>query len=242
MTGPILIFGATGGIGAALARRLSARGLPIHLAARDEAKLSALADELGAPHSVCDVLDADAVRRIVETAAAEGALGGLAYAVGSIVIKPLGRASADDFLDAFRLNALGAALAVQAAARPLAAGNGSVLLFSTVAVGQGFPNHSVIASAKGAVEGLIRSLAAELAPKVRVNGIAPSLTRTPLAEAMLANPTLEKAIGDMHPLPRLGEPDDIAALGAYLLSDEAGWTTGQVFGVDGGRSRLRVKD
>ena len=120
-------------------------------------------------------------------------------------------------------------------------GRGSVVLFSTVAVQQGFPNHSIIAAAKGAVEGLTRALAAELAPHVRVNAVAPSLTRTPLAAALTQNEPMAKAIAAMHALPRLGEPEDMAACAAFLLSPDSGWVTGQIIGVDGGRSTLRTK-
>jgi NAD(P)-dependent dehydrogenase (short-subunit alcohol dehydrogenase family) len=110
-----------------------------------------------------------------------------------------------------------------------------------VAVAQGFTAHASVAMAKGAVEGLTLALAAELAPKVRVNAIAPSLTRTPLARALTSSEQMAGAIAQMHAIPRLGEPDDIAALGAFLLSPEAGWITGQIIGVDGGRSTLRTK-
>jgi len=116
-----------------------------------------------------------------------------------------------------------------------------VLLFSSVAVGQGFAAHASVSMAKGAVEGLTRALAAELAPKVRVNAIAPSLTDTPLAAGLTANPQIAASIAQMHPLPRLGSAADMAALAAFLISDRAGWITGQVIGVDGGRSSLRTK-
>ena len=149
----------------------------------------------------------------------------------------------DDFLNDFKLNALGAAKAVQAALPALKASEGtsSVVLFSTVAVAQGFAAHASIAMAKGAVEGLTLSLAAELSPKIRVNAIAPSLTRTPLAEQLTANEQMTTAISSMHALQRLGEPQDIANLAAFLISEQSNWITGQIIGVDGGRSTLRTK-
>lgn len=239
---PVLIFGATGGVGSALTRRLLAEGVAVHLAARNEAKLAALAAEAGgAACTVCDVLDAGAVSATVAAASARGRLAGLAFCVGSIVLKPFRRATAADFRQAFELNALAAALAVQAAEAPLRAAQGAVVLFSTIAAGDGFPNHTVIAAAKGAVEALTRSLAADLAPDVRVNCIAPSLTLTPMAQPLTANEAMAKAIAAMHPLPRLGEPDDLAAMAAFLLGPGAGWITGHVIAVDGGRSRVRTK-
>ncbi|MFC7689323.1 SDR family NAD(P)-dependent oxidoreductase [Paeniroseomonas aquatica] len=156
-------------------------------------------------------------------------------------MKPLARATAADFATAFALNVTAAALAVQAAAPALAAGQGSVVLFSSVAARAGFPGHAVIGAAKAAVEGLTVALAAELAPAVRVNCIAPSLTRTGIAEPMTKNPQMAEAIARLHPIPRLGEPEDAAALADFLLSEASGWITGQVIGVDGGRSTLRGK-
>ena len=116
-----------------------------------------------------------------------------------------------------------------------------MVLFSTVAVRQGFAAHASISMAKGAVEGLTLALAAELAPKVRVNCIAPSLTRTPLAEGLTRNDAMAKSIAEMHAIRRLGEADDSAGLAAFLLGPDAGWITGQIVGVDGGRSTLRTK-
>jgi NAD(P)-dependent dehydrogenase (short-subunit alcohol dehydrogenase family) len=241
MTETTLIFGAHGGIGEALARRLAAEGRPLFLTGRNDNGVGALAEELGAPYGVCDVFDGDSVKAIVERAAGGNGLKGLAYCVGSIVIKPLRAATAEEFVEHFRLNTVGAALAMQAAYEALAKAEGSAVFFSTVAVSQGFANHSVIAAAKGGLEGLVRSLAAELAPKVRVNAVAPSLTKTPIAEPMTRNEQMVKGIAGLHPIPRIGHPDEIAAMAAFLLGPESGWITGQVYGVDGGRSTVRTK-
>lgn len=237
----VLVFGATGGIGGALARRLAASGRVPHLAGRDAAALGRIAAELGAPNSVCDVLDDSALARTVAEAAADGTLAGLAFCVGSIVLKPLGRATAADHLETYRLNVAAAAQAVALAAGALKTGQGAVVLFSSVAARAGFPSHSVIGPVKAAVEGLTVALAAELAPAVRVNCVAPSLTRTTMATPLTGNAAMAKAIAAQHPIPRLGEPEDAAALAAFLLSPESGWITGQVFGVDGGRSSIRSK-
>ena len=241
MARTILIYGGTGGIGAATARALHARGHALHLVGRDAARLEALAGELGAGFSLADVEDAGAFARVA--AEAGPALAGLVYAVGTLTLKPLARLTAADFERDFRINAAGAALAIQAALPALKAEGGpaSVVLFSSVAVTQGFASHASIAMAKGAIEGLTRSLAAECAPKIRVNAIAPSLTRTPLVSAFTANEPMAASIAQMHALGRLGEAADSAALAAFLLSEEAGWITGQVIGVDGGRSTLRTR-
>ncbi len=235
----IVVAGATGGIGAALARRLAARGAEPFLLARDPARLAALGTELGAPWCAADVTDGAALKAALAEAGTP--LRGLAFCIGSIVLKPAGRLTEADFLNAFRLNALAAAMAVQAAMPALAAGQGSVVLFSSVAARKGFANHAAISAAKAAVEGLTVALAAELAPQVRVNCIAPSLTKTQLAEPLTRSPQMAEAIARQHPIPRLGEAEDAAALADFLLSDAAGWITGQVIGVDGGRGAVAGK-
>lgn len=241
MPGKILIYGGSGGIGAATARALTARGYSTHLVGRSAERLQELAAELGATHSVADVEDDAAFARVAAEAGPK--LAGLVYAVGTVTLKSLPRLDAADFLRDFRINALGAGLALQAALPALKQhdGTASVLLFSSVAVQQGFALHTSISMAKGAVEGFTRAAAAELAPKIRVNCIAPSLTRTGLTTALTDNPQMATAIAGLHALGRLGEPEDVAGLAAFLVSDEAGWITGQVMGVDGGRSQVRTK-
>jgi NAD(P)-dependent dehydrogenase (short-subunit alcohol dehydrogenase family) len=235
-----IIYGGSGGIGAALARRVAAKGTGVHLVARDASKLAALAAELGATFTVGDVLDPGLFSRVAADVA--GPVTGLAYCVGSINLKPLGRLTELDFISDFRLNALGAVEAVTAVLPAMKrADAGAILLFSTVAVSLGFTGHASVAMAKGAVEGLTRALAAELAPKIRVNCLAPSLVRTPLAASITASEQMASALAKMHPLQRLGEAEDVAGLAAFLLSSDAGWITGQIIGVDGGRSSLSTK-
>ncbi|UPY34946.1 SDR family oxidoreductase [Sediminicoccus sp. KRV36] len=245
MADRILILGATGGVGAALAHRVAARGAQPVLFARDAGRLAELAAALPGPveTAVVDVTDLAALKAAI--LALGGPLSGLAFCVGSILLKPISRTTEADLLDAFRLNALSAAMAVQAAAPALAAGPGgnpgSVVLFSSVAARTGFTNHLAIAAAKAAIEGMTVAMAAELAPSIRVNCIAPSLTRTRIAEPLTKNPAMAEAIAKLHPLPRLGEPEDIAAMADMLLSPASGWITGQVIAVDGGRGSLRTR-
>ncbi len=241
MAGVVLVYGGSGGIGAATAQALVGRGYGVHLVARDEGRLAQAVP--GATYTAGDILQDDLPQRATQAAAAQGPLAGLVYAIGTINLKPAGRVGEADAVQDFRINALGALRAVQAALPGLKAAEGApgIVLFSTVAVAQGFSAHASVAMAKGAVEGLTLALAAELAPKIRVNAIAPSLTRTDLARPLTANETMATAIAGMHAIPRLGEPGDIAPLAALLVSPDAGWITGQVIGVDGGRSTLRTK-
>ena len=240
MSGSILIFGANGGIGSATARLLAVRGHRLHLAGRNADAITGLAAELGASSSIGAVLDDGFIAQAAHDAGDH--LDGLVYAVGSITLKALPRLSRADFLRDYELNALSAALAVQAALPALkASGRGSVVLFSSIAASQGFGMHASIGMAKAAVSGLTLSLAAELAPAVRVNAIAPSLTQTPLSKNLWQIEAMAQSIAALHPIPRLGSAEDMAALAAFLLSPEAAWITGQILGVDGGRSSLRVK-
>ncbi|MFM6945958.1 MAG: SDR family NAD(P)-dependent oxidoreductase [Flavobacteriales bacterium] len=168
-------------------------------------------------------------------------LDGLVYCPGTISLKPFNRFSAQDFQADYHLQVLGAIQTIQAALPALKKSTqASVVLFSTVAVQQGLPFHSLVSASKGALEGLTRALAAEFAPKIRVNAIAPSLTNTPLAENLLNTDAKREANAARHPLKRVGEAADIANMAAFLLSEEASWMSGQVVHVDGGISSLRV--
>lgn len=169
-------------------------------------------------------------------------LDGLVYCPGSIVLKPFKSLSESQFLEDFNINVLGAVKSIKACLSGLkkSDNNPSIVLFSTVAVQQGMPFHASIATAKGAVEGLVRSLAAELAPTIRVNAIAPSLTQTTLAEKLLSNPEKVEAAGNRHPLKTIGQPEDMAHAATFLLTEASKWMTGQILHVDGGLSAVRV--
>lgn len=165
---------------------------------------------------------------------------GLVYCPGRIQLKPFARFKTQDFKEDYEVQVLGAVKTIQAALPNLKKStNASVVLYSTIAVQTGFNFHSVVAASKGAVEGLTRALAAEFAPTIRVNAVAPSITRTPLAGTLLNTPEKMEANAQRHPLKRVGEAEDIAQLTAFLLSDKSSWITGQVFHVDGGMSSIK---
>lgn len=232
-----MITGGSGGIGAAVARGVRGRGGTPVLVARDRERLQAIAEPLGVPSFVCDVLDDAAVAELVKTVEAEvGEIDGLVHAVGSVFLRPLHATSVDDWRKTFEINATSAFI-VMRNLMPLLMRRrrGSVVLFSTVATSMGFANHESIAAAKGAIEGLVRSAAISYARYgIRVNAVAPGLTRTDISKHLWQNETMLAASTAMHPLGRIGEPADIAPAVLYFLSADSAWTTGQIFGVDGG--------
>ena len=228
-----LIIGGSSGIGLSLTELLASDGNNVTVVARNQSEV--ISKMLGAKQIIADVTTDNFSEQIPE------ALDGLVYCPGSINLKPFHRLTEADFLADFNINLIGAVKAIQAALPSLKKGkNPSIVLFSTVAVAQGMPFHASIAASKGAIEGLAKSLAAELAPVIRVNVIAPSLTNTPLASRILSSPEKIEAGANRHPLKKVGMPEDIASLAQFLLSEQAAWITGQIFGVDGGLSTLRV--
>ena len=167
-------------------------------------------------------------------------LNGVVYCPGSIALRPFHRIKPEGFLEDYNLQVVGAVRIIQQCLPALKrSAHASIIFFSTVAVQTGFNFHSMISASKGALEGLTRALAAELAPAVRVNCVAPSLTDTPLAATLLNSDAKREANAERHPLKRLGNPEDIANMAQYLLSEDSNWITGQVFHVDGGISSLK---
>jgi len=235
MSEKYLIFGATGSVGSSLAEQLKNSGNDIHLVARNEDEVKIIADKLGCSYTVADVLEDGFIEK-VKTDINE--IKGIAYCVGSIDLKPLRMVTEADMNKCMKLNLYSAIETIKGYQESLKKNKGSVVLFSTVAAQRGFTNHTIIASAKAAVEGLTVTLAAEFAPNIRVNCIAPSLSKSKIAEPMLKNPAIAEGIAKAHPLKRLGEGKDSAALAKFLITEESSWITGQIIAVDGGRSKL----
>jgi NAD(P)-dependent dehydrogenase (short-subunit alcohol dehydrogenase family) len=169
------------------------------------------------------------------------AIDGLVYCPGTIHLKPFHRIKPETFREDYDLQVIGAIKTIQAVLPRLKkAEASSIVLFSTIAVQTGFNFHSVVSASKGAIEGLTRALAAEFAPLIRVNCIAPSLTDTPLAKRLLSSPEKIDSNAQRHPLKRIGKVNDIAGAVAFLLDDNSGWMTGQVLKIDGGLSSIRL--
>jgi NAD(P)-dependent dehydrogenase (short-subunit alcohol dehydrogenase family) len=229
-----LVVGGSSGIGLELVRKLRESGAEVTVWSRSAPEELT---GLGVAHVPVDTTKDLAGQNVT----APGRLDGLAYCPGSINLKPFSRLTDEDFRSEWELNVLGAVRTLRLCLPALVHGDGaSVVMFSTEAAQVGMSFHASIGSAKGAVEGLGRSLAAELAPKnVRVNLVAPSATDTPLAARVLGNEKKKEASAERHPLKRVGEPADQAAAAFYLLSPESGWMTGQVLRVDGGMSSVR---
>lgn len=230
----ILIIGGNSGIGEALAIKLMDGEYEVHLALRSAEKLSPQLEASVA--SVQNFLAGENTELTLPDS-----LDGIVYCPGTINLKPFHRFTLDDIKNDMEVNLYGAVGVIQQALPALKkSGHSSIVLFSSVAAQTGLGMHASIAMAKGAVEGLTTALAAEFAPsKIRVNAIAPSLTDTPLAEFIVGSESRKSAASEKHPLKRIGDPNDVATLIEYLLSDSAGFITGQIFKIDGGLSSIR---
>ncbi|MCE2983249.1 MAG: SDR family oxidoreductase [Parachlamydia sp.] len=235
------IFGATGGIGSVLTKRLSETGEIIYLLGRSEEKLERFSKEVSQPYMVVDATDenlvAQALKKIVEK---EGHLDGVVSLVGSFYLKPLHLTTQKEFEEVMKVNTTSSFCILKHALSIME--KGSIVLSSSTAGLIGLTNHEAIAAAKAAVIGLMRSAAASYATKgIRINAVAPGLTRTPLTQAITNNEIALKASTAFHPLGRIGEPEDVAAAILWLLSDESAFVTADVIAVDGGLSSIKLR-
>ena len=230
----ILVVGGSSGIGLSLIKMLASQGAQLYNASRTQSEDW----PEGVIHIPVDVLSD---MNILSESLPEN-LHGLVYAVGSINLKPFSRYTDDDFMSDYKLNVIGAARCIQLAHKSLRkAAGASIVLLSSVAARTGMPYHASIAAAKGGVESLALSLAAEFAAQnIRVNVVAPSLTDTPLAGNLLSTSEKREASAKRHPLGRIGKPEDISASISFLLSEQSGWISGQILGIDGGMGNLKT--
>lgn len=237
-----LILGGAGGIGSALSRRLAARGATVVVAGRTREPLDELAGELDGIAETIEARDFDAVETLVKELTSDGPLHGAVNCVGSILLKPAHLTSASDFEETVGQNLASAFALVRAMGRHASRqdGGAAIGLVSTTAARVGLANHEAVAAAKAGVEGLARSAAATYAGAgLRVNVVAPGLVDTPMAKRITGNEKARKASEAMHPLGRIGEPDEIARVLEWLVAPEGSWITGQVIPVDGGLSTVR---
>ena len=227
----ILLIGGSYGIGLAIAKELQFEN-NVYIASRSNENLS----EVKATH-----ISFDATTDTIDTSQLPTVIDGLVYCPGSINLRPFKGIKPEAFETDLQINFLSLVKVIQSVLpNLLASEQASIVAFSSVAVSMGMPFHTSVAAAKGAIEGFAKALAAEYAPKIRVNVIAPSLTDTPLADKFLNNETKQEKSAERHPLKRFGKPEDSAQMASFLLSDKSSWISGQIFHVDGGMSTLLV--
>ena len=244
-----MVIGGTGGIGHAVAEMLAEKGANLFLVARDADKLQATAKELAQKHGVQvessagDMTKSNDVKAVFAKALeVYPQLNGMTHLVGSILLKPIHLMSDEEFEETLTINARSAFYTTRSAVEAMMKSGGSIVLASTVATLVGIMNHDAIAMAKSAINGLVRSTAATYAPKnLRVNAVAPGLVDTPLAEKITSNESALKTSQSMHPLGRIGQPNDVATAITWLLTPESSWVTGQIISIDGGISTVRSR-
>jgi 3-oxoacyl-[acyl-carrier protein] reductase len=241
----VLVIGGAGGIGSEVARRLARGGCRLFLAGRNAERLQGVATETGAQPLVLEARDSAAVDAAVQSVVtAAGRLDGVVNCAGSVLLKPAHLITDPEFADTLALNLTTAFNVLRAATRVMIrqAEGGSIVLCSSVAARRGLVNHEAIAAAKAGVEGLALAAAASYARyRVRVNCVAPGLTRTELTRSLTQNENVAKMSAALHPLGRIGEPAEVASAICWLLDREQGWVTGQVLGVDGGLGHLQAR-
>jgi NAD(P)-dependent dehydrogenase (short-subunit alcohol dehydrogenase family) len=226
-----LIIGGSSGIGAAIVSQLSQQGHHVWATYHNHPQSNT---------SNITYLHWDAMNNETNLPELPDTIHGLVYCPGNINLKPVTRVSTQEMLNDYQLQVVGAVRILQQALPSLKrAGSASVVLFSTVAVQTGFSFHTIVSASKGAIQGLVRSWAAELAPIIRVNAIAPSITDTPLADSLLNTPEKKDAHAQRHPLKKIGKADELAQTAVFLMGENASWITGQILGVDGGMSVLK---
>ncbi len=239
----IVVLGATGGIGAELCRRLSAKGARLLAAGRSEAKLAALAAETGAQTFTLEVTQSGAVDQCINQAVETyGRIDGVANCIGSLLLKPAHLTTDAEWAATLALNLGSAFETVRAATRAMTRTGGSIVLVSSAAARTGLANHEAIAAAKAGVIGLVLAAAASYAGRgIRVNCVAPGLVRTPLTARITENEAALKGSLAMHALGRIGEPADVASAIEWMLDPAQHWITGQVLGIDGGLASVRPR-
>jgi NAD(P)-dependent dehydrogenase (short-subunit alcohol dehydrogenase family) len=242
----VVIVGGGGGIGSAVARKMAARGCRVVIAGRNLERLESVAAEIAAQAVQLDAWDGAAVDALMQSIqTSHGRVDGVVNCAGSILLKPAHLISDEEFAGTLAANLTTAFNLVRAATRLMMkqAGGGSIVLCSSVAARRGLVNHEAIAAAKAGVEGLALAAAASYARfSVRVNCVAPGLTRTELTRALTQNETVAKMSAALHPLGRIGEPSEVASAICWLLDREQSWVTGQVIGVDGGLGKVQVRN
>ncbi len=238
-----VVFGGSGGVGSCVARLLTEGGARVAVLGRSEERLQAVCAELGVEGHVVNATDAGAVADILtKLKNSYGEIHGVVNCVGSLLLKPIHLTSPGEWAETMNQN-LGSAYAVmKAAVKTVVAPGGSIVLVSSAAARTGLANHEAIAAAKAGIIGLTLSAAATYASQgIRINCVAPGLTKTPLTQRIVSNPESEKFSRSMHALGVLGEPEDVAKMIVFLLGEDSRWITGQVFGVDGGLATVRSK-